>query len=190
MNYHGLVVVAIEKRLSNGWQASGLVHVLARGRPSGVERHDGGRARSSAPWRPAEPTFGSDPNNLTNADGRLPNDRPHVLRHDRRRPTCRGSGFCVSANLQHFSGKPWAATAQVTLPQGDQRILLEAARISPAVVAVRFSISACRRRMRLRRGRTCGVAAGRAQPARRHGRGSAGVGRHRQCHVRTTRARS
>ena len=34
-------------------------------------------------------------------------------------------GVLVSANLQHFSGKPWAATAQVSLPQGDQRILLE-----------------------------------------------------------------
>src|SRR6185295_3067327 len=27
--------------------------------------------------------------------------------------------------LQYFSGKPWAATAQISLPQGDQRILLE-----------------------------------------------------------------
>jgi hypothetical protein len=31
----------------------------------------------------------------------------------------------LAANLQHFSGKPWAATTQVSLPQGDQRILLE-----------------------------------------------------------------
>ena len=35
------------------------------------------------------------------------------------------TGFVLAANLQHFSGKPWAATAQVSLPQGDQRILLE-----------------------------------------------------------------
>ncbi len=35
------------------------------------------------------------------------------------------AGFGVGANLQYFSGKPWAATAQVALPQGDQRILLE-----------------------------------------------------------------
>jgi hypothetical protein len=35
-------------------------------------------------------------------------------------------GVVVSANLQHFSGKPWAATAQVPLgSQGSQRILLE-----------------------------------------------------------------
>jgi hypothetical protein len=67
--------------------------------------------------------FGSDPNNLTNADGRLPNDRPHVLRTSAvvQLPW----GMLVSANLQHYSGKPWAATAQVSLPQGGQRILLE-----------------------------------------------------------------
>jgi hypothetical protein len=31
----------------------------------------------------------------------------------------------VAANAQYVSGKPWAATAQIALPQGDQRILLE-----------------------------------------------------------------
>ena len=35
------------------------------------------------------------------------------------------TGLVVAANLQYFSGKPWAASAQMTLPQGDQRILLE-----------------------------------------------------------------
>jgi hypothetical protein len=70
-------------------------------------------------------TFGRDPNDLTNARGRLPNDRPHVFR-------AMGSldvpriGVVVSASLQYFSGKPWAATAQVALPQNNQqRILLE-----------------------------------------------------------------
>jgi hypothetical protein len=35
------------------------------------------------------------------------------------------TGLTVAGNLQYFSGKPWAATAQVLLPQGDQRILIE-----------------------------------------------------------------
>jgi hypothetical protein len=35
------------------------------------------------------------------------------------------TGFVVAANLQSFSGKPWAASAQLSLPQGDQRVLLE-----------------------------------------------------------------
>ncbi len=36
------------------------------------------------------------------------------------------TGFVVAANLQHFSGKPWAATALIDLPQnGQQRVQLE-----------------------------------------------------------------
>jgi len=35
------------------------------------------------------------------------------------------TGLMVAANFQQFSGKPWAATTNVTLPQGSQRILLE-----------------------------------------------------------------
>src|SRR5437588_3652460 len=35
------------------------------------------------------------------------------------------TGLAVAANLQYFTGKPWAETAQIALPQGDQRILLE-----------------------------------------------------------------
>src|SRR5213078_60548 len=35
------------------------------------------------------------------------------------------TGIIIAANLQRFSGKPWAATTQITLPQGSQRILLE-----------------------------------------------------------------
>ena len=35
------------------------------------------------------------------------------------------TSLAVAANLQYFSGKPWAATTQIALPQGDQRILLE-----------------------------------------------------------------
>ena len=33
--------------------------------------------------------------------------------------------MALAANFQYLSGKPWAATAQISLPQGDQRILLE-----------------------------------------------------------------
>jgi hypothetical protein len=35
------------------------------------------------------------------------------------------TGLVIAANFQHFSGQPWAATTQISLPQGDQRILLE-----------------------------------------------------------------
>lgn len=35
------------------------------------------------------------------------------------------TGVVVAANVQHVSGKPWAATTQIKPKQGDQRILLE-----------------------------------------------------------------
>jgi hypothetical protein len=35
------------------------------------------------------------------------------------------TGFSVSANFQYFTGKPWAATTRIVLPQGDRRIFLE-----------------------------------------------------------------
>src|SRR4029453_12559621 len=36
------------------------------------------------------------------------------------------TGLAISANFQYYSGKPWAATAQINLPgQGDRPILLE-----------------------------------------------------------------
>jgi hypothetical protein len=123
LTYNG-VVVAVEKRRSRGWQAFGS---YTFSRASGLQVSSGGTAAASqvstiagAPYL----TFGQDPNNLTNARGRLANDRPHMLR-------VMGSlglphtGVVVAANLQHLTGKPWAATTQIALPQGDQRILLE-----------------------------------------------------------------
>jgi hypothetical protein len=73
-------------------------------------------------------TFGRDPNDLTNARGRLPNDRPHVFRTMGSVDIPR-TGFVLSGNFQYFTGKAWAATALVALPQTGnqptQRVLLE-----------------------------------------------------------------
>lgn len=123
--YDGLVA-AVEKRLSKGWQASGS-YTYSQSR--GLQVLSNGAAddpQFSTIARPGYLTFGQDPNDLTNATGRLPNDRPHVFRamtvvH------LPWSGLLVSANLQSFSGKPWTATTQVSLPQGSRRILLEPA---------------------------------------------------------------
>lgn len=121
LTYNGLVM-AVEKRRSHGWQAFGS---YTFSRSYGLQASSGttaGGAQTSSGFSTG--TFGRDPNDLTNADGRLPNDRPHALRimgtvdvpH---------TGIIVAANLQEFSGKPWAATTQITLKQGSQRILLE-----------------------------------------------------------------
>lgn len=123
LTYNG-VVMAAEKRLSSRWQAFGS---YTWSRTSGLQVSSGATAAGSqvstiagAPFL----TFGQDPNSLTNARGRLPNDRPHMLRAMGSVAVPR-TGFVVAANVQHFSGKPWAATAQLALPQGDQRIQLE-----------------------------------------------------------------
>jgi hypothetical protein len=123
LSYNGLVA-AVEKRRSRGWQASGsYTWSRASGlQPSGAATAAGPQVSTIAgtPFL----TFGQDPNNLTNARGRLPNDRPHMLRVMGGVDVPR-TGLVLAANVQHFSGKPWAATAQIALPQGDQRILLE-----------------------------------------------------------------
>jgi len=123
VNYDGLVL-ALEKRRSNDWSASGS-YTYSRAR--GLQVMSNGAAEDpqfSTIARPGYLTFGQDPNDLTNATGRLPNDRPHVFRATSvvRLPW---QDIHVAANLQTFSGKPWAATTQVTLPQGSRRILLE-----------------------------------------------------------------
>jgi hypothetical protein len=126
LTYNGLVAV-VEKRRSNGWQARGS---YSFSRTYGLQSSSGAAAADPqvstvAPALPGiDATFGRDPNNLTNAYGRLPNDRPHMFRVMGTIDVPR-TGLAVAANLQYFSGKPWTATAQVALPQGDQRIMLE-----------------------------------------------------------------
>jgi hypothetical protein len=121
VNYDGLVI-STERRMANGWQASGsYTYSQARGLlVSSASPADGAQVSSPGPAG----TFGRDPNNFTNAEGRLPNDRPHVFRVTGVYQVPR-VGMSVAGNLQIFSGKPWASTTQVSLPQGDQRILLE-----------------------------------------------------------------
>jgi hypothetical protein len=122
MTYNGLVM-AVDKRRSHGWQAFGS---YTFSRASGLQASSGTTAAGAQSSTVALPNlpFGRDPNDLTNARGRLPNDRPHILRVMGSVDVPR-TGFLIAANLQYFSGKPWAAAAQITLPQGDQRILLE-----------------------------------------------------------------
>ena len=123
LTYNG-VVVATEKRRSNGWQAfASYTWSKAYGMlPSSNALAAGAQTSTVSP--PPASTFGQDPNDLTNARGRLPNDRPHVARLMGSVDIPR-TGFVLAANLQQFSGKPWTAAAQLTLPQGQRRVLLE-----------------------------------------------------------------
>ena len=125
LTYDGLVVAA-EKRRSNGWQAFGsYTWSRVEGLQSSSATTPGGAQISTVATTDARTAvFGRDPNDLTNARGRMPNDRPHMFRVMGTVDVPR-TGVVLGANLQYFSGKPWAASAQLTLPQGDQRIQLE-----------------------------------------------------------------
>jgi hypothetical protein len=127
LTYNGLVM-AVEKRRGNGWHAFGS-YTLSKAYgllPSSGTTAAGAQVSTVSPPQPL--TFGRDPNDLTNARGRLPNDRPHVFRTMGSVDIPR-TGFVLSGNFQYFSGKPWAATALVALPQTGnqptQRVLLE-----------------------------------------------------------------
>ena len=122
--YDGLVI-GIDKRQSHGWQASGS-YTLSKSyglQPSSGTTAAGAQVSTVSP--PPLLTFGRDPNDLTNARGRLANDRPHIARIATSADIAR-TGVVVAANFQYFSGKPWAATAVVpTTQNAQQRILLE-----------------------------------------------------------------
>ena len=123
LTYNGLVAV-VEKRRAHGWQAFGS---YTFSRVSGLQPSAGtsaGGAQISTIAPGGNTTFGRDPNDLTNASGRLANDRPHMFRIMTSVDVPR-TGLVVAASVERFSGKPWAASAQVALPQGDQRVLLE-----------------------------------------------------------------
>ena len=122
LRYNGLVTT-LEKRQSHGWQAFGS---YTFSRATGLQVSSGTAASGEQiSTLTSSGTFGQDPNNLTNARGRLPNDRPHMFRVMGSLNVPR-TGFVVAGNLQYYSGKPWAASTRQSLPQGDQRILLEA----------------------------------------------------------------
>ena len=128
LTYNGLVVAA-ERRRANGWQAFGS-YTLSRAyglQPSSGTTAAGPQvATVGSPPASFAPgvTFGQDPTDLTNAYGRLPNDRPHMARLMTSVDLPR-TGFVVAANLQFLSGKPWAMTALVNPNEAARQVLIE-----------------------------------------------------------------
>src|SRR5262249_32256933 len=124
VTYNSLVIAA-EKRPFKGWEVFGsYTYSKVYGLQSDSGATAGGAQQSTIAGTTT--TFGQDPNDLTNARGRLPNDRPNVFRVMGKAVVPR-TGISFSTNFQYFSGKPWAATALVPLggPQGDRRIFLD-----------------------------------------------------------------
>jgi hypothetical protein len=120
MTYNGLVMV-LEKRRSQHWQAFGS-YTFSKTTgllPSNLATPLPAQVSTVAPPPAPVLTFGRDPNDLTNARGRLLNDRPHSVRLN-------GSvdipwGLMVAANFGYYSGRPWAATAVVPVTQNSQQ---------------------------------------------------------------------
>jgi hypothetical protein len=128
LTYNGLVISA-ERRRSRGWQAFAS-YTLSRAyglQPSSGTTAAGPQvATVGSPPASFAPgvTFGQDPNDLTNAYGRLPNDRPHMVRVMTSVEVPR-TGFVVAGNLQHLSGKPWAMTALVNPNEAARSVSIE-----------------------------------------------------------------
>jgi hypothetical protein len=128
LTYNGLVIAA-ERRRARGWQASGS-YTLSRA--SGLQPSSGTTAAGAQVATVGSPpaafapgvTFGQDPNDLTNAEGRLPNDRPHMLRA-MTAVDVPHTGFVAAANLQYLSGKPWAKTALINPNEPNRPVLIE-----------------------------------------------------------------
>jgi len=128
LTYRGLVM-AVEKRRSHGWAASGS---YTWSRAEGMQPSSGTTAAGAQVGTVGAPpvaftppvTFGRDPNDLTNARGRLANDRPQLLRGNGTFDIPR-TRLTIAVNFQCATGKPWAATTQQRTTQGNVRILLE-----------------------------------------------------------------
>jgi hypothetical protein len=129
LTYNGLVV-AVERRRSRGWQAFGS-YTLSRA--YGLQPSSGTTAAGTQVATVGSPpaafapgvTFGQDPNDLTNARGRLPNDRPHMFRVMTSVDVPR-TGVVIAGNLQRLSGKPWAKTALINPNEpGVRPVLIE-----------------------------------------------------------------
>jgi len=121
-NYHGFVA-SLVKRMSHRWHGQANLTLS-----------------NSEGLRGNTPTFGQDPNDLTNGFGRLTDtDRPVMF-------TANGSydipriEVRVSANYQNLSGRTFAPVASVVLPQGRRDIKIEAAGEPDAFRAPRTSV--------------------------------------------------
>ena len=128
LTYDGLVI-AVERRRSRSWQAFGS-YTLSKAyglQPSSGTTAAGAQvATVGSPPASFAPqvTFGQDPNDLINARGRLPNDRPHMFRIMTAGEVPH-TGLMVAANLQHLSGKPWARTALINPTETARPVLIE-----------------------------------------------------------------
>jgi hypothetical protein len=119
--YEGLLLT-FEKRWSDGWQSLVSYSVSEAVGLQASNSRPAGSPQISSTF--GNLPFGRDPNDYTNASGNLNNDRTHLFRVQGAVEIPRIE-VLVGANFRHFTGQPWAAFANVRLPQGPQRIFIE-----------------------------------------------------------------
>jgi hypothetical protein len=121
LDYDGLLLT-FERRWANRWQTlfsytlSESVGLQASNRAS----PGSGQNSTTFGWG----QFARDPNDTTNATGPLNNDRTHMFRVQGAVEIPRVD-VLVGANFQHVTGQPYAAYANVRLPQGSRQIFIE-----------------------------------------------------------------
>ncbi len=120
LRYNG-ILLTFGKRWADRWQTL-LSYSLSEA--YGLQPGSGGGGVGQNSTTFGFTTFGRDPNDYTNATGPLNNDRTHMFRLQGAAEIPRVE-VLVGANFQHVTGQPFAASANVRLPQGTQRILIE-----------------------------------------------------------------
>jgi len=121
IEYDGLLLT-VQKRWADRWQASVS---YSYSKADGLQSQNGtDLLGSQGSLTTSFNTFGRDPNDLTNATGTLPNDRTHMFRVQGS-VQIPGIEILLGASFQHLTGRPYAAEANVALPQGVQAIYIE-----------------------------------------------------------------
>jgi hypothetical protein len=133
LRYNGFLLT-FEKRWSDRWQAMVSYSVSEAAGLQATNKLAPGMAQASTTL--GLNPFGRDPNDYTNATGPLNNDRTHMFRVQGAYEIPR-VGVLVGGNFQYFTGQPWAAFANVRLPQGTRQIFTElrgTRRLSPQIL--------------------------------------------------------
>jgi hypothetical protein len=101
------VNLQLSKRMSNHWQmTAALTYLDSRGRlPSSLASPTAGQTGQAS-------TFGQNPNDYVNTDGKLIGDRPWTFRTQLVYELPKG--FLIGANYTYQSGRPWGRTVRVS----------------------------------------------------------------------------
>ena len=110
MRYHGLSVQA-QKRMANHWQLTGSIVISKATGRLGSSNPRGSAALPTSSQTSTAGTFGQNPNDFINTDGRLVGDRPVVgkLQVLYQAPW----GITLAGNYTHQDGRLWSRQARV-----------------------------------------------------------------------------